>query len=79
MRCWVCGDQADGMCHFCGRGICKAHARTRPFLLQVWTDADNLKGLAVEDALHCGVCKVQPQPIDLEFLRSREGGDALSQ
>jgi len=78
MRCWMCGDQADGWQPHSAGGICKAHARTRPFLLQVWSDANNLKGLAVEDALHCGVCKVQPQPIDLEFLRSREGGDALS-
>jgi hypothetical protein len=29
----------------------------------------------VEDALHCGVCKVRPEPMDLEFLRGRQMQD----
>ncbi len=52
--------------------MCKAHVRTRPFLFEAWEHAGALRGLAVEDALHCGVCKVHPEPIDLDFLRPGE-------
>ena len=77
MRCWVCGAAADGVCRFCGRGTCKAHARTRAFVFETWDDAGALRALAVEDALHCGVCKVHADPIDVAFLRrGREGGAA---
>lgn len=72
MRCWVCGGNAEGVCRFCGRGVCKTHARTRPFLFEVWERDGRLDGLAVEDALHCGVCKVRPEPIDVDFLRKGE-------
>jgi hypothetical protein len=57
------------LCRFCGRGVCKTHAKTKAFLFEAWYDAGSLRGLAVEDALHCGVCKVHPDPVDLEFLR----------
>ena len=69
MRCWVCGASAEGVCRFCGRGTCKAHARTRPFLFETWQDGDTLRGLAVEDALFCGVCKARPEPVTLDSLR----------
>lgn len=69
MRCWMCGGAADGVCRFCGRGTCKEHARTRAFLLEVWDDPGMLRGLAVEDALYCGVCRVPAEPVDLSFLR----------
>lgn len=69
MRCWVCGAVAEGVCRFCGRGVCKAHARTRAFLFESWEDDGRLLGLAVADALHCGICKVRPDPIPLDFLR----------
>lgn len=69
MQCWVCGAAADGICRFCGRGICKLHAHTRPFLFEAWEQGGTLLGLAVEDALHCGVCRVQERPINVNFLR----------
>ena len=69
MRCWVCGSEADGVCRFCGRGVCKEHARPRAFLFEAWEERATLRGLAVEDALHCGVCKVRAEPIDLAFLK----------
>jgi len=71
MRCWVCGGAAEGVCRFCGRGICRAHARTRAFLFEAWEEGGALRGLAVADALHCGVCKVREEPIDVQFLRKR--------
>ncbi len=74
MRCWVCGGTADGVCRFCGRGICKEHAREKPFLFEAWDEGGVLRGLAIEDALHCGVCQPRPDPIDLDFLRSDSPG-----
>jgi hypothetical protein len=69
--CWVCGGAATGVCRFCGRAVCKEHARTRPFLFEAWDEPGSLWGLAVADALHCGVCKVHNQPIEVSFLRGR--------
>ena len=47
MRCWVCGAQAEGVCRFCGRAVCKGHARTKPVLFEAWEQDGALKGLAV--------------------------------
>jgi hypothetical protein len=69
MECWVCDATPKGLCRFCNRAVCKQHAQTRPFLFEVWEDHGDLRGLAVEDALYCGVCKLHAEPIDLEFLR----------
>ena len=69
MRCWVCGGPADGSCRFCGRGICKEHARTMPFVLAVFPGSAELKGLALDDALHCGVCQPRAEPISMDFLK----------
>jgi hypothetical protein len=52
--------------------VCKAHARTRPFLFEAWEQDGELHGLVVADALHCGVCKVRADPISVEFLRHGE-------
>lgn len=68
MRCWVCGTAADAVCRFCGRGVCKEHARTRAFLFDTWQTPSGLKGLAVDDAIHCGVCRPHPDPVELDFL-----------
>jgi hypothetical protein len=73
MRCWVGGEEAEGVCRFCGRAVCKQHARTRAFLFEAWDDGGHLRALAVEDALWCGVCKVRPDPIDADFLK--KGGE----
>ena len=69
MRCWICGTDANGVCRFCGRAVCKPHAKTRPFLFEAWETADGLRGLAVEDALHCGVCRTRRDPVTLDFLK----------
>ncbi len=74
MRCWVGGEQAEGVCRFCGRAVCKAHAKTQPFLFQVWEDENRLRGLAVEDALWCGVCRPRREPIDVSCLRTEKDG-----
>lgn len=70
MRCWVCGADAEGICRFCGRAVCKTHARTKAFLFDTWDDGGHLRALGIEDAIHCGVCKLRPDPVDADFLRS---------
>ena len=73
MRCWVGGEEADGICRFCGRGVCKQHARTRAFLFEAWEDHGILRGLAVDNALFCNVCEPRAEPIDVNFLRQDSG------
>lgn len=69
VRCWVCDELAHGICRFCGRAVCKDHAKTRSFLFEAWRDGDDLRGLAVQDALFCGVCTPRADPVDLAFLK----------
>lgn len=76
MRCWVCGGTAEGVCRFCGRAVCKQHARSQAFLFNVWRTVRTLRGLAIDDALWCGVCRPRPQPLDLPFLDAPEDGEA---
>ena len=68
MRCWVCGATAEGICRLCGRAICKPHARTHPYLFEVWPTAAGLRALGIDDALWCGVCRPRPDPIEAGFL-----------
>ena len=73
MRCWTCGAESNGMCRFCGRAVCKEHARTRAFLFEAWDRDGTLEGLAIEDALYCGVCHPRAEPVGLDFLREGSG------
>ena len=68
----MCGTAAEGVCRFCGRAVCKPHARTRAFLFEAWEQDGELRGLAIEDALYCGVCSPRSQPVGLGFLKGGE-------
>jgi hypothetical protein len=70
MDCWICKRTALGVCRFCGRGICEEHARFHPYILDLYTahSKDVVRALVVEDALHCGVCKPRPEPVDVPEL-----------
>ena len=69
MNCWHCERPAHGVCSFCGRGVCKEHAKTMPNILAVYRDKANvLKAIVVSDALYCGVCKPKEEPIEVEWL-----------
>jgi hypothetical protein len=70
MDCWICKRTALGVCRFCGRGICQEHARFHPYILDLFTSHSKevVKALVVEDALHCGVCKPRPDPVELPEL-----------
>jgi hypothetical protein len=57
-----------GTCRFCGRGVCENHAKSEPYILNVYGGADGPKALVVEDALHCGTCSPRPDPVNLPEL-----------
>ena len=68
MDCWVCRRTAVGSCRFCGRGTCEDHAQEKPYVLELFRGAEGTKALVVEDAIHCGRCRVRPDPIPLPEL-----------
>jgi hypothetical protein len=39
-----------------------------PLRAEVYESGGSLYGLAVEDAIHCGVCKPKPEPVPMDFL-----------
>ena len=45
----------------------------QPFLFDVWPTKLGLRGLAVEDAVWCGVCRLRPDPIAVDFLDQSNG------
>lgn len=66
MECWKCGKPAQGVCRFCGRALCKEHASEMPFILTIYVGDNKIpKAVVVADALYCGVCKPQPEPIEM--------------
>ena len=75
MDCWVGGEVAAGICRFCGRGVCKEHAKQMPFVTAIYRRSEGLKGkpgglegIAVDGVLWCGECRPSPDPIRLDFL-----------
>jgi hypothetical protein len=69
MKCSRCENEARGVCRWCGRGLCNDHEVLQNYILTVYVGAKKIpKGLMVADALWCGICKRQPQPIEMEYL-----------
>jgi hypothetical protein len=68
MQCWVCGLAAQGVCRFCGRAICREDAKELPFVLEVYPSNGQLLGLALDNALYCGICQPKREPVRMEFL-----------
>jgi hypothetical protein len=66
MKCWNCGEEASGVCTFCGRAVCKEHVREMPAILAVYVGEERTpKAIAVAGALFCGECRPQPEPIEM--------------
>lgn len=66
MECFQCNRPAKGVCRFCGRAVCEKHVSKMPYIITVYVGAGNIpKILVVADALYCGVCKPQPEPIEM--------------
>ena len=70
MDCWTCERSALGACQFCGRGACREHARSRPYVVGLFREAtgDEMRAVVVEGALHCGVCRPRGEPVALPEL-----------
>ena len=67
MNCWHCERPAAGTCRFCGRGLCKDHVQTQPFICAAYTDSEGKqKVIAVNNVLFCGVCEPRPEPVPLD-------------
>ncbi|MGE5372497.1 MAG: hypothetical protein ACM3QZ_10965 [Solirubrobacterales bacterium] len=70
MNCWHCERPAHGTCIFCGRAICKQHARTMPSIISLYVNQEQItKALVTADALYCGVCKPKEEPIEMKELK----------
>ena len=66
MQCWKCSESAKGVCIFCGRGIFKEHAMQKPAIVTIYTGKDQTpKAIVVSDALFCGECHPEPEPIEM--------------
>lgn len=68
MECFFDDNAARGVCRFCGRGLCKQEhmKQTMPYIATVYIGAGNVpKAIVVADALWCGVCKPQPEPVEM--------------
>jgi hypothetical protein len=72
MNCWTCERPAHGICRFCGRAVCKEHAKHMPYILDIFGpghNGDGYRGLVVPDVVYCGVCKPQDEPVKLDPLK----------
>ncbi len=70
MNCWHCDRPAHGSCRFCGRGVCKEHARTLPHIEEIFVGEKGVPtALVVADALYCGVCRPREDPVELPQLK----------
>ncbi len=69
MKCVVTGNPAHAICRFCGRGVSKGAAAKHPYFMTVYVGKANVpKALFVADAIWCGTCRPQPEPIDMPDL-----------
>ncbi|MBS0319428.1 MAG: hypothetical protein JSR18_02715 [Proteobacteria bacterium] len=67
MKCFFDDNDACGVCRFCGRAACKAHLAGRlPYIATIYVGAANTpKAVVVPDALWCGECKPEAQPVPM--------------
>jgi hypothetical protein len=69
MLCHGCRGEPIGTCRFCGRAVCEECAAPMPFVLTVFVgEKDVPKAIVVADALWCGSCRPQPEPIAMPEL-----------
>lgn len=69
MKCVRCEKEARGVCRFCGRALCEDHTQQRNYLITVYVGSNKIpKSIVVADALFCGICKPQPEPIEMPYL-----------
>ncbi len=73
MNCWHCDKPAHGVCHFCGRAVCKDHARTMPYIVTAYLDHKGVPDVLVTDnTLHCGICRPAAKTIEVPEMDPHE-------
>ncbi len=69
MNCIHCDKPAHGICRFCGRALCKEHAKSMPYIITLYIGEKKIpKAIVVADTFYCGICKPQPEPIEMPEL-----------
>ncbi len=70
MKCCRCTKQAEAICRFCGRAVCSDHMQTMNYIITVYASLTKQvhKSLVVADAVFCGICKPQPEPLETPYL-----------
>ena len=69
MKCIHCSKEAQAVCRFCGRAVCGEHIQNLNYIAAVYTSAQQRpQALVIADAVYCGICKPQPEPLDAPFL-----------
>jgi hypothetical protein len=69
VQCIRCEEPAQAVCRFCGRMVCKNHIEEMNYIITVFVGAEKVhKSLVVADAVWCGICKPQPEPIEMPYL-----------
>ena len=69
MKCTHCAEQAEAICRWCGRAVCGDHIKTMTYIITVYIGGKKVpKSLVVADAVWCGTCKPQPEPIEMPYL-----------
>lgn len=69
MKCVISGKPANACCMFCGRFVSKEVAAKRPYFLTVYIGENNIpKAIITADAIWCGECRPQPEPIEMPEL-----------
>ena len=69
MKCSRCDKQAEAICRFCGRAVCAAHIQTMNYIITVYMGKKMVpRSLVVANAVFCGVCKPQPEPLEMPYL-----------
>ena len=63
MKCIKCDEEANAVCQFCGRAVCKEHILQQRFVTG-FTGAGGIlsfkdNAVAVEDAVWCGLCHLE--------------------
>lgn len=70
MNCWHCERPAHGACIFCGRAVCKEHAREMPHIVALYRDSKGAqKAVITARALFCGVCEPREDPVEVPELK----------
>ncbi|MBP8003067.1 MAG: hypothetical protein KA314_26815 [Chloroflexi bacterium] len=69
MECWHCERPAHAVCRFCGRAVCKSHAKEMPYVVDTYrTTQGEYKALVIANTIYCGVCQPQQEPVVLKNM-----------